>query len=188
MKRQLLFAIAIISTFFGCIKYTEVWVPPNHGIANYYMNESFQYNFNVYYAKETEDYFECRMLKYFKKKNRNYEWEYDLIQTLGIDGIPKKLGKHQLYYDTTYTAFPNEKPTSRMFTFDTLGNLCEEYFINEADLANCYVEITKERNNFEEVWGTFQVSLKKVKTCETGVLPEILTIEKGEFYIKRPKP
>lgn len=60
---------------------------------------------------------------------------------------------------------------------------CEYFEVNEPDTLNNFVQITKQQNNFAEIWGNFSVSFNKTSDCPTGFYPKTVVIKNGYFHV-----
>jgi hypothetical protein len=82
---------------------------------------------------------------------------------------------------------PYSDSTSTWASFGTMqddGDAgCEYFDVNEADTLNNFVQITKQQNNFAEIWGNFSVSFNKISSCASGFYPNTIVIKNGYFHV-----
>ena len=65
--------------------------------------------------------------------------------------------------------------------YDTSG---DRFIINEDAATENYIEITKEVNNFKEVWGVYQCELIRKKKVQNSPFPDTLRFTGGSFHLK----
>lgn len=70
------------------------------------------------------------------------------------------------------------------YTMDDDGDAgCESFAINDKDSVNNWIKITKENNDFGEVWGNFSMSFTKTKNCDNKLYPDAVVIRNGYFHV-----
>jgi hypothetical protein len=60
---------------------------------------------------------------------------------------------------------------------------CEFFEVDETDSLNNYIQITRMKNDFSEIWGTFNVSFVKVQDCSHRLHSQHLTARYGYFHV-----
>lgn len=90
-----------------------------------------------------------------------------------------------LSMDSLATVDPVNSRTSASFgtTQDDGDVLCDQFEVIDSESANNYLLITKEDNNFSEIWGKFAISLKKTVSCAESEYPDIIRFTDGEFHV-----
>jgi hypothetical protein len=77
--------------------------------------------------------------------------------------------------------------TKTWATFSTSGGdgsgTCESFEVNEKDSLNNFVQITKQQNDFKEIWGNFSVSFNKTRDCAANFYPNTIVIRNGNFHV-----
>jgi hypothetical protein len=64
------------------------------------------------------------------------------------------------------------------------GNvMCEHFTVEVSDSLSNFVQITKELNNFQEIWGKYSVTLVRVQGCYSGFYSDKLIIRNGIFML-----
>ncbi len=114
---------------------------------------------------------------YFKiiKSNNNVRKEF-----LYLSNISKTLFKQKLYSGFT----DSDSTTSHYFTNDLEEDAgCDYYQVYEADSLNNWVQITKEINDYGEIWGKFSVTYLKETGCPGSPYPDTVRIRNGAFHI-----
>lgn len=66
---------------------------------------------------------------------------------------------------------------------DDGDSVCEWFEVNENDSLNNFVQITKQENDFSELWGNFSVSFNKTSDCKNRFYPNELLIRNGTFHV-----
>lgn len=106
-------------------------------------------------------------------------------ENFSIGYFNKILGKQHIYpYDTNAVFDPVINRTASFTTRQDDGDvLCDYFDVIEADSLDNWVQITREENNFGEVWGVFQVSLYRVNGCAASIYPDTLRLTNGTFHL-----
>lgn len=88
--------------------------------------------------------------------------------------------------DSTLNLTPLIAKTSAFFgTFKPDGDVtCEDFSVIDSDSANNLVQITKQINNYSEVYGTFKLSLIKTINCSTSHYSDTIKLNNGYFHLK----
>ena len=111
----------------------------------------------------------------FIKSNNNIRTEF-----IYLTSIPKTLLRQNLYSDFTN----NDLASSLYFTNDLEDDVgCDYYHVYEADSLNNWIQITKEVNNYGEIWGEFSVTYLKESGCPDSPYPDTVRIRNGTFHI-----
>lgn len=110
-----------------------------------------------------------------KKNNNNVRKEQILITN-----IPNNLSKQRIYrgIDNRDTLIATYLTTD--IEYDAS---CDAYRVYEPDSLNNWVQITKEENNYGEIWGNFSITFIKVDSCEGTPYPDTVRIRDGVFHI-----
>lgn len=100
----------------------------------------------------------------------------------------KKMSGSQIIFksDSTLNLTPLIAKTSAFFgTFKPDGDVtCEDFIVIEADSSNNIVQITKQIDNYSEVYGTFKLNLIKINNCSTHHYPDTVKFTNGYFHLK----
>ncbi|MBX3163054.1 MAG: hypothetical protein KF900_01120 [Bacteroidetes bacterium] len=129
-------------------------------------SERFFITTDVY--EETFNFYPQKYLKGFViagvKKNLISQKVYNIVN--GVNSVPKK----------TYAFF---------HTYWTDGDVfCENFDIPETDTLNNYIQITKQNNNYKEVFGVFSLTLIKTQDCKERQYPDdTMRIRNGYFHL-----
>jgi hypothetical protein len=72
-----------------------------------------------------------------------------------------------------------------LFTNIDDGDVIGDVFkINESAIAENYIEITQEANDFKEIWGNFRMELIRKQKDPNSPYPDTLHFTNGEFHLK----
>lgn len=108
-------------------------------------------------------------------------------EIFSIFKIRRTTGNQIIYKsDSTLNLTPLIAKTSSFFgTFKPDGDVtCEDFSVILADSANNIIQITKQINNYSEVFGTFKLSLVKINNCSTPHYSDTLKLSNGYFHFK----
>lgn len=109
------------------------------------------------------------------KSNNNIRSEY-----IFISNISKKLIRQKIYVGF----IDSDSIASRYITNDLEDDVgCDYYQVYEADTLNNWIQITKEVNNYGEIWGEFSVTYLKESGCPDSPYPDTVRIRNGTFHI-----
>jgi len=61
---------------------------------------------------------------------------------------------------------------------------CDMFQILEADSLNNWIQITKEKDNYKEVWGTYSATFIRLEGCASSPYPDTLRMRNGSFHFK----
>jgi len=105
----------------------------------------------------------------------------------GMGNFIKVLGTFRIEgYDTNSVFNPSLSKTASFGTSQDDGDVgCDLFKVIESDSLNNWVNIWQEKDDFKEVWGTFQVSLYRVAGCASSPYPDTLRLTDGQFHLKR---
>ncbi|MCA6436388.1 MAG: hypothetical protein IM600_15435 [Bacteroidetes bacterium] len=109
------------------------------------------------------------------------------MEIFSIFKIRRTTGNQIIYKsDSTLNLTPLIAKTSSFFgTFKPDGDVtCEDFSVILADSANNIIQITKQINNYSEVFGTFKLSLVKINNCSTPHYSDTLKLSNGYFHFK----
>jgi hypothetical protein len=118
---------------------------------------------------------------------KSIEFEHTLVpfHYFGLGFLPETLKRQKL--ETTDYNDPYSATSPCWATFSTMeddGDVgCERFIVDVSDSLSNFVQITKELNNFQEIWGKYSVTLVKVQGCASGFYSDKLTIRNGYFHV-----
>ncbi|MBX3163352.1 MAG: hypothetical protein KF900_02635 [Bacteroidetes bacterium] len=105
-------------------------------------------------------------------------------KSVTIGGIEKNLISQRIYTLTLDTNIVQIRTNAMFYTTWNDGDvLCEVFEALESDSLNNYVMITKQNNNYEEVFGTFSLTFIKTQDCEGRHYADTLRIRNGYFHL-----
>lgn len=106
-------------------------------------------------------------------------------ENLSLGFFDMAQGKQRIYpYDTNAVFNPYLAKTASLEAYQADGDVgCDLFDVIEADSLDNWVQITREENNFGEVWGVFQVSLYRVNGCAASIYPDTLRLTNGTFHL-----
>jgi hypothetical protein len=61
---------------------------------------------------------------------------------------------------------------------------CDYYRVWESDSTNNWIQITKEKDNYKEVWGTYSVTFLRESGCASSPYTDTLRFRNGSFHFK----
>ncbi len=61
--------------------------------------------------------------------------------------------------------------------------MCDTYYPIESDSINNWIHITKQENDYQEMWGEFSISLYKESGCDGSPYPDTVIVRSGTFHI-----
>ncbi|HRP89291.1 MAG TPA: hypothetical protein PKX92_04585 [Edaphocola sp.] len=125
-------------------------------------------------------------------KPKKYPKEKDIYsykEVLSFMNVPKLIGK-QFFSKMSGKILKTYAKDSTLFFADFVtgkdgGPTEEQFFVDSNHLDQCWIEITKEENNFKKIWGNFKlVMIKDPEFNNVYIYPENITIKSGEFYVE----
>lgn len=60
--------------------------------------------------------------------------------------------------------------------------LCHMYDVWDGDSVNNWVQITKEENAYQKLWGKLSMTLIRVRSCDEGDYPDTIVVRDCTFY------
>ena len=60
--------------------------------------------------------------------------------------------------------------------------LCHAYDVWDGDSVNNWVQITKEENDHQKLWGKLSMTLIRVRSCDEGDYPDTIVVRDCTFY------
>lgn len=104
--------------------------------------------------------------------------------------IDRKMGRQKIQYATMLqivdqlNSFSDTTPVMASFaTMHQQGEMiCEEFVVDYT--KDNWVEIVQQEQNYKYIWGKFNFTVYKVRTCAAGGFPDTLRITNGEFYFE----
>jgi hypothetical protein len=125
--------------------------------------------------------------KIFLSSTKSIEFEHTLVpfHYFGLGFLPETLKRQKLETTNYNDPFSATSPCWAIFsTMADDGDVgCEEFIVDVSDSLSNFVQITKELNNFQEIWGKYSVTLVKVQGCASGFYSDKLTIRNGYFHV-----
>ena len=104
-----------------------------------------------------------------------YPWE-----TLSIDNFVKTKDSTQRIYGSGVSY--GKGVTGSFATLEFYDVLCDSYKVIGQDSINNWVKIDKEKNNFNDVRGSFSMHMYKEGGCSSALYPDTILITDGQFY------
>jgi hypothetical protein len=87
-----------------------------------------------------------------------------------------------VYGGDPYSDNPNT--WANMTTAQDDGDVaCEIFDVDQNDSTNNFVQMTKEKNNYSEIWGNYSMTFVKTSTCSNALYPEVVQIRNGYFHV-----
>ena len=120
--------------------------------------------------------------KYKKvEKNLSIPWEIFSLQL-----VDKTINNQRIYMQDSL-AYIQPEISKTYVSYGTVQDdgdvVCDLFDVAEADSVNNWIQITKEKNGYKEIWGMFSVTLYRVEGCATSSYPDTLKIRDGNFHI-----
>ncbi len=77
-----------------------------------------------------------------------------------------------------------DMPRAGFTTSEDDGCIIGDIFdIDTSGIQNNYIQITKQKDNYHEIWGEFRVKLIRTHNCNCTDLPDTIEFSKGTFHI-----
>lgn len=114
------------------------------------------------------------------------EGVYICRDQLGLSFLYRTKDQQRLFSTDSIANYdPANSRTSASFgtTQDDGDVMCDLFEVIDSESENNYFIITKEENDFSEIWGKFAVSLKKTISCSASEYPDIIRFTDGEFHV-----
>jgi hypothetical protein len=179
--------LAIIFLVNGCKKDPEVEpLPPKdiidttQGRTFFVLDDASVDNFHIMATLIAEKlYIGCGQLRQFHG---------DLVQSQNLAfALTQKSFLRQKVHKVNYRFDRFSDSTATWAQFNTSeddGDVgCEFFEVDETDSLNNYIQITRMKNDFSEIWGTFNVSFVKVQDCSHRLHSQHLTARYGYFHV-----
>ena len=107
--------------------------------------------------------------------------------TLHISNFEPVLERQQLvkYLSSGIGSGPEGRLCNSRFISMLDDQSCDRFDLLEADSANNYIRITRQENNYDEIWGEFSATyIRTGVTCNSEEFADTLIFRDGTFHFK----
>ncbi len=103
-------------------------------------------------------------------------------ENFGIGNLQKSLFAQQVFKDF----YLNDSIVAARFATaqDDGDVLCDYFEVLESDSTNNWVQITREENGYQEIWGKFSVTMIRTDGCASSPYPDTLRFREGSFHVR----
>ncbi|WP_417589824.1 hypothetical protein [Owenweeksia hongkongensis] len=116
------------------------------------------------------------ILEHYREQHGDlYPWE-----TLSIDNFMKTTDSTQRIYGSGVSY--SNSVTGSFATLEFYDILCDSYKVIGQDSIKNWVRIDKEKNNFNDVRGSFSMYMYKEGGCSSALYSDTILITDGQFY------
>jgi hypothetical protein len=100
-----------------------------------------------------------------------------------FDFVRKNSMKQRIDKRVVFNFVPNFAECSYGTSQDDGDVVCELFNTSKVDSTTNFIQITKQENNYKEVWGDFNVTLYKTESCPEKNSGDTLRCTNGKFHL-----